>query len=166
MDKNKELIYQNVLQEDIYGVVSNLETWDDCGTLVFKGFHYFTYHSIRYSSLYSQKNQKEPIYFIAYIGNKLVGILKLGHYVRSNYDFWGVNYVDIHNEYRQQGIATFLYEKLNEWCKNQDIVIVGSMLSKEGEKAKVHDLRKRILTNVKTYDDEQELYQELRTQNV
>ncbi len=157
-----ELKFKQVLQDNIYDIARKLDTIDDCGILVFKGFHYFSYHTIRHSSLYTEEKQQKPIYFSAYQGKALVGVLKLGHYVRNNYDFWAVNYVDVHKDYRQKGIATFLYERLNEWGKNQNIAILGTMLSKDGEKAKIHDLRRRILKDVKTYDTEQEFHYSLQ----
>ena len=165
MLKTNRFAYKLVLQENIYDTVKDLETFDDCGIIAFKDFHYFSYHTIRYSSLFSQEGQKEPIFFIAYEDEKIVGVLKLGHYVRDTYDFWSVNYIDVHRKHRQQGIATFLYEKLNEWSKGKEIVILGTNLSKDGEKAKIHDLRKRLLTNVPTFDTEEEYYYELRKQH-
>ena len=66
-----------VKQDAIYNEVSPLETIDDCGFLVFKGFHYFSYNNIKWSSLFAQEAQQEPVFFLAYKGSLLVGVLKV-----------------------------------------------------------------------------------------
>lgn len=60
-----------------------------------------------------------------------------------------VSYVDVHKDYRKQGIATELYKALNTVELETD-VIINSTLTKLGKEAKLHVIFKREVTNYKT----------------
>jgi len=125
---------------------NNLKTLPFC-IPIFEDFIYF-------SPILIQMDMDEGLasnYFVA-IENKLIrGILKLG-FCEKNKDVRVVEYTDIHKRFQRQGIATKLYQALNDWAKGKPITIVGTSLSKDGKVAKLYNLRSKILVDVQNYD--------------
>lgn len=150
---------KTIQQSEISEAVRKLQIVHNGSNFAYRNFHYFTRDTVSFLSFYADDNQQPPIYFFAYSGKTIVGVLKLGHYVRETYDYWAVNYVDVHTSHKRQGIATALYEQLNEWCKGKDIIIFGTHASGEGVAANIHGLRKRLVTNVPNYNSTREYFE-------
>lgn len=134
---------------------------DEDYALVYEGFYYFSPDTTNFHSLYANKNQQASIYFMLYENEEIIGVLKLGHYVKENYSFRSVNYIDVHKDYRNQGVAKRLYSKLNEWGKSNKDYIIGSMLSEMGSQVDLYKFRRNILVDSNNFDDESGLYYHL-----
>lgn len=146
-------------QDEMNALKRNLKIIEDEDyNLIYEGFYYFAPESTYFNSFYANKNQQAPIYFVLYENEMIVGVLKLGHYVREDYSFRSINYIDVHEDYRNQGVAKRLYSALNEWGKDNKDYIVGSILSEMGKEANLYDVRKSILVNSNNFDNESELY--------
>jgi hypothetical protein len=129
------------------------------GSQVYVGFHYLKpEHIFTYTLMPTFFTQPEIYYFCALEDNKLVGIMRLIQNADSKlYEFY-IDYIDINENHRLKGIATNIYELVNEWFQHKpQTVILGTSLSVEGEQAKLHDLRKKIITNCKTFTSRDEL---------
>lgn len=135
---------------------------------LFAGFEYFSGATTRDNSNHLQEGQNAPIYFLSFEGQQVVGVLKLSHEITNEIDNSGfyakyhmVAYVDVHENFRKQGIAKKLYNQLNEWGKNvkpSHEPIVGTPMSESGQNANVHKLRKDILKDTQNFDNEKQLY--------
>jgi len=133
--------------DELYDVVFDKEEWDyklplyktDGNFYVFENFHYFQPSNFRENSSYIVAfNNKEDI----------IGILKYSFYD----DFCGMNYIDVHKDYRRHGIATQLIEYFCNFM-DADIDIKVSHMSFEGSKAHILDIFKRVAKQNILYDE-------------
>lgn len=122
---------------------------------IYEGFTFF--------SPFDLKSYKDNNYFLAVEDGNIVGILKYKRYAfkdnsyvpeeellkakpRKNY--LGVSYIDIHNDYKRQGIATKMLKAMNCWIREGEIIKV-SFETGEGKDANILKTFKRELTKAK-----------------
>lgn len=110
----------------------------------YEGFSLFHENTSILTSYYHE-------YLVAFDGNKMIGILKFSQTIYGN-NVWSVTWIDIHKDYRRQGIARSLYEFLNQRVK-KDMILIGTGETPEGKKAKVQELRCSIITNCQVFKD-------------
>ena len=144
----------DALDQEIYpSSYPALMTYEkESGNRRFLGFHYFSPDDLR--SFY--RHDKRVVFICAYseeMGNtshqqKLIGVLKIVH----NGSFWTLSYIDVHFDYRRMGIATRLYESLNQFL-NEDDTLVSTSLSPQGKEAKLDVLRRSIVDKCLMFDD-------------
>lgn len=118
------------------------------GQVAFLGFTYFDCDEIRERY---HRNACPEVFITAYANGEkdtLVGVLKI---VKEE-SFWSLAYIDVHFNYRRMGIATKLYQALNDFLTETD-VLVSSRPSPMGKKANVRDLRKSLVTKCEMYED-------------
>lgn len=139
---------------------------------IFEGFYYFSNSTTRNRSIHLLDGQRNPIYFVAYKNNKIVGVLKLSNEIKFKFtsgvyelnaqvNYNVISFIDVHKDFKRQGVAKSLYEALSVWTTTSKESIVGTLMSQEGEKANLHKLRKQILSSSNNFDDESEFYSHL-----
>lgn len=116
----------------------------DTNNTYYEGFHYFDYWNW----------QEDDLFFVAHHNEKIVGVCLLQ---KSPYyeKVWWISYVDIHEDYKRQGICTGLYHLINNWVQ-KDTILYGSSLSREGKSAKLYELRANIINNCINFRNDDE----------
>jgi len=140
-----ELLGMDELRDQVFGdsYLPLLDEIDLSGrTPYFSGFHYFAQHHL-YGS-FMDKNP-EPHFLVAREEGTespfdIVGVLKLGRYEEGkDVPYYAVNYIDVREDHKINGIATNLIKHLNYVLIEHD-VLVGTDLSLEGQAAKLKDI--------------------------
>ena len=125
----------------------------------FINFHYFNAYD-----LVNMHKPKNLLYMIAHKGDliarNIVGVLKIADYGDDSFNYTAVNFIDVHKDYKRQGIATNLVKALNYYL-NSDDVLTGSRLSTEGKESQINRVFHRYITNCQYYDTSEEYYQQL-----
>lgn len=123
----------------------------------FLGFHYFSARNV--NSYMEPKNLR----FAVCVANKkdIVGVIKIADYTSGDLTYKGLNYIDVHIKYRRKGIAKGLYNVLNDYLSEDDILI-SSSLSNMGQEVRIDLTRKNCLTKIKNYDNINEYYKLLQ----
>lgn len=86
---------------------------------------------------------------------RLVGVILIGEYGKGEDFHKGLCFTDVHWDYRRIGIATKMYQTLNEWLDEGD-VLVSSSLSKEGRVAQLDKVRNKYVTKCMVFNDSYE----------
>lgn len=133
----------------------------DNGFVSYIGMHYFSYQNLKESG--EEEFNKTFMYIVARKADLIVGVLKLRKYEMrgsrvSDYNtevqgYKFISFVDVHKDYRRQGILTGLYTYLNENLINEGDYLVGTGMSPTGRLAKVHALRKKLVTKAICFGD-------------
>lgn len=95
------------------------------------------------------KDKDENIFIIYEENDCVAGVLKLGITTEDKKLIRYVSFVDVHKDYRQKGIATKLYNKINDLELETD-TIINSTLTKLGKEAKLNIIFKREITKYRT----------------
>lgn len=145
---NKEL--KSFLSLNRHETECNSNGWE-----IYNGFHYFK----PISTFYASRFQPEPeVYnFVAFDGNQIIGVFKVTRNLSNQKDkeLW-IDFIDVHKEYRKQGVATKLYQLFNEWVE-PEMILIGTRLSQDGESSNLHRLRTSIVTNCFCFTSKDEL---------
>ncbi len=79
--------------------------------------------------------------------NEIIGVIKYGKYETGNPgEMTGINYIDIREDWKNQGCAKLLIKELNNYLDKRFPLYIGS-LSPEGKKCKVDRLFKDLITD-------------------
>lgn len=161
-----EVKTKDVLEKDIYQgshcpKIPAYMTPSNMGAFV--GFKYFSYMD------FNKNLAKDTRFIVAYSHEKIgerqrkriVGILRVGTYGEGRSLHTAVFYIDVHWDYRRMGIATKMYQQLNDWLSPND-VLVGSIPSLEGKEANIQQVRQRNVTKCMNFNTDQDFYDFLR----
>lgn len=107
----------------------------------FEGFRYFSPSCLHHG------NNKEKI-LVAFKDSEkaenIIGLIWYGDYGYSN-NHQAVSFIDVKENYRNQGVATFLIKELNQHlCCEQPLYL--SRLSNDGQKYHIDKLFERFIT--------------------
>ena len=110
---------------------------DENGLMIFQGFHYFSPKS--FLGNYEQK------YLLALKDKKIIGVLKLSSINSFFPENQYISFIDIHEDFRENGVAKSLLIKLDKILTNKTLY-----LTKFSQKAKSISLDKKIYNYCKT----------------
>ena len=152
----KEELYKKLIDSDYPTYMK------DNGYISYVGMHYFnpnifsSFSSNKEVFLVGETDKGEIVGVLHLSKNKLnddLNPVQINFEEESNLDYIMVHFIDVHKEYRKQGIATQLYLELNKLITKPNQYVIGTGMSNQGKKANVHELRKKLVTNGKNFGD-------------
>ena len=142
---------------------------------IFKGFHYFNpNHLFERDNIFTSEDLLDkPINFLVAYENEnqrpeeITGVLKFGIYncMGGLPDYWAINYVDVREDKRRQGICTSLFKKLNQVLTCDDW-LCGTPLSDMGEKCRLDKKLHEIITVCPYFDDKNKFWEYCRENEI
>lgn len=114
-----------------------------------KNFNIPMYEGFCYFSPLDLEDKDDTIFIVHECDDIITGILKLGLTTEKKKSVRYVSYVNVHKDYRKQGIATKLYKAINDIDLETD-TIINSFLTKLGKEAKLNVIFKREIVKYKT----------------
>ncbi|MBU2104706.1 MAG: hypothetical protein KKF67_02950 [Nanoarchaeota archaeon] len=141
------------LQDEIYGSskTSRIPLWTNVnGVEAFKGFEYF-------SPVFVNNNYRPARFVLAREGKHprdIIGVMLLSNGKDESLPpYYASTFSDVRDNRKRQGIITRIYEELNNILTPEDF-LVGTPEAGEGERARLHELTRKIVTVCPVFDDQ------------
>src|SRR4051794_39053597 len=112
--------YQILNQEEMLDRCRVLTTTTDMKIEIYEDFMIFTPEVV-------SKKYSTPMFVVCSHEGNIVGVLKLVKILRYTQNIWLISIIDVHKKYRNMKVATGLYKALNDWVK-EDMILVWSDL--------------------------------------
>jgi GNAT superfamily N-acetyltransferase len=141
------------------------QEYKDNGSQVYVGFHYFKSESVYPNGLPSRWTvSADEFFFVTLIDKRIIGVMRLIQNVESPLYELTIDFIDVHNEFRRQGIAKGIYNMVNEWALNKpNTVIVGTRLSVGGKQSNLHKIRTDIIKNCHCFTTREQIIDHKKT---